>query len=391
MATDRDVTTLSQTCKEINGRVMAPDSSIWRTRFKQKYDLPGDRTSSELKPEYQSRAIVLPRKLDFKQAENPQQKIWLEVIQTMVKESITLPVEMDISKTYGKIREVMTEVEFLSHPRRDTPSDTFCAVQLCLTPLSLDPTVTQACGRSGYDISKVYSFQEDITGPFINHEALDLGNLLHIRSFWQNHLVNSQESTCFSEVFSQLPEHHKPKARNIHGANRSSLSTSWLGLWSCFHPLPETIEEFSRRESCADLEDHMHQVDVMSLEIETVSEAIWPDECNRIIPRYEGAECVAYFKGTQKTHGGSEAANPLFGFTESIAFPYGGLTGWTRVCFCICEQVDKDEDEDWAFNEDDNWVHGYEGVLVPGGGIMLGRWLDLKDTSGRGPFIFWDV
>jgi len=130
MATDRDVTTLSQTCKEINGRVMAPDSSIWRTRFKEKYDLPGDRTSSELKPEYQSRAIVLPRKLDFKQAENPQQKIWLEVIQTMVKESITLPVEMDISKTYGKIREVMTEVEFLSHPRRDTPSDTFCAVQL---------------------------------------------------------------------------------------------------------------------------------------------------------------------------------------------------------------------------------------------------------------------
>jgi hypothetical protein len=44
---------------------------------------------------------------------------------------------------------------------------------------------------------------------------------------------------------------------------------------------------------------------------------------------------------------------------------------------------------------DDNylWVHGYEGVILPGARIMLGRWMDLKnmDASGRGPFIFWDV
>lgn len=96
-----------------------------------------------------------------------------------------------------------------------------------------------------------------------------------------------------------------------------------------------------------------------------------------------------YFKGAQSTHGGGETANPLFGFAESIASPYGGFTGWARVCFCICEQVD--ENGEWAFNDDDSWVHGYEGVLAPGGGFMLGRWLDLKDTSGRGPFIFWDV
>jgi hypothetical protein len=114
----------------MNERVMAPDSSIWRTRFQEKYDLPRDRTSKELRPEYQTRAIVLPRKLDFKQAENEQQKIWLQVIQTMVKESITLPIEIEFSKTYNKIREVMTEVEFLSHPRRKAPSDMFCAVQI---------------------------------------------------------------------------------------------------------------------------------------------------------------------------------------------------------------------------------------------------------------------
>ncbi|KAJ5304661.1 uncharacterized protein N7443_004321 [Penicillium atrosanguineum] len=387
--TDRDVSLLSRTCKELHGRLLAPESTIWRVRFKRRYDLPQGRESRELKPEYQTRAIVLPRKLDFKQSENEQQKIWLQVVQTMVRESTTLPVEIETSKTYQRIQDIMTQVEFFSNPKRIKSSDMFCAVQLCLTPMSLDMTVTQACGRPGYDIGTVYSFQEDIDGPFIKHETLDLNKLLHIRSFWQNHLLNSQESTNFSEIYSNLPRNHKPKARNIDVANTSMICTSWFGLWSCIHPLPDTIEEFTRRESCADLEDHIHQVDVMTLELEYNSEEIWPEACASVISRYEAAECVAYFQGVQKIHGDSEAANPLFGLTESISFPYGGFKGWTRVCFCICEGVD--ENGDSVFNDDDSWVHGYEGVIPPGSGVMLGRWLDLKDTSGRGPFLFWDV
>lgn len=128
---------------------------------------------------------------------------------------------------------------------------------------------------------------------------------------------------------------------------------------------------------------------MQSLKIEQVPENIWPEACNRVIPRYEAAECVNYFQGLQKVHGDSEAENPLFGFTESISFPYGGFKGWTRVCICICE--DMAENEDWASNDDESWIHGYEGIMPPGGGFMLGRWLDMKDTSGRGPFLFWDV
>ncbi|KAJ5665628.1 uncharacterized protein N7477_008076 [Penicillium maclennaniae] len=374
MSTDRDVSLLSRACKDMHRRLLAPESTIWRVRFEERYDLPRGRQARELKPEYQTRALVLPKRLDFGQPENGQQNIWLEVVQTMVRESTTLPVEIETSKTYLRVREVLTQVEFLSNPKRIKPSDMFCAVQLCLTPLSLDMKVTQACGRSGYDIGTVYSFQEDIDAPFIRHETLDLNKLLHIRSFWQNHLLNSHESTTFSEAYSSLPEQHKPKARNIH---------------ACIHPLPDTIEEFSRRESCADLEDHIHQVDVMSLEIEHISHKIWPVICDRSIPRYDAAECVAYLQGLQRIHGESEPANPLFGFTESISTPYGGFEGWTRVCFCICENVDGNGDS--VFNDDDSWIHGYEGVIPPGGGVMLGRWLDLKDTSGRGPFLFWDV
>ena len=88
----------------------------------------------------------------------------------------------------------------------------------------------------------------------------------------------------------------------------------------------------------------------------------------------------------------------MFGFTEAIAHPYGGFRGWTRICFAICEEPDEDSGSDVIMEEgadpDDNyWVHAYEGVILPGGRIMLGRWMDLKnmDASGRGPFIFWDL
>jgi hypothetical protein len=134
MPTDRDVSLLSRTCKEMHSRLMATESSIWRTRFKERYDMPPDRKSEELKPEYQTRAIVLPIRLDFRNPENDQQRIWLEVIQTMVKESTTLPIEIETSKTYQRVREVMSQAEFLSKPKRIKPSDIFCALQLVCHP-----------------------------------------------------------------------------------------------------------------------------------------------------------------------------------------------------------------------------------------------------------------
>ena len=100
-----------------------------------------------------------------------------------------------------------------------------------------------------------------------------------------------------------------------------------------------------------------------------------------------------YFDGVQRIYGGTgDVKNPLFGFTEPIASSYGGFSGWTRICFTICEDQDKDKMEvDVDHAEFSPWVHGYEAVILPGGRIMMGRWVDLKNPSGRGPFIFWDT
>lgn len=129
-----------------------------------------------------------------------------------------------------------------------------------------------------------------------------------------------------------------------------------------------------------------------TLEITSQSdEMFWPDECNAIMPRMEGTP-QKYFSGIQSTYGHQSAENPLFGFTEPFASSYGGFHGWTRICFAICEQTSDDEPDAWH-GISNHWVHGYEAVIIPGGRIMLGRWVDLKEPtgSGRGPFIFWDI
>lgn len=130
LSSDKDVVNFSLVCKEIWERVLATDSTIWRHRFSAKYDIPPGRTSSELMWEYQIRAIVLPQKVDFKQGDGEWQQLWLDVIQTLIQEVLTLPVEVENSKTYNTIQQVMTRSNFLSHPKREQPSELFCAVQL---------------------------------------------------------------------------------------------------------------------------------------------------------------------------------------------------------------------------------------------------------------------
>lgn len=102
------------------------------------------------------------------------------------------------------------------------------------------------------------------------------------------------------------------------------------------------------------------------------------------------------------------------GFTEVIPKAHGGFPYWRRICFAIYdadrEQLPlipnddgtsgKGKDDLWLPEEawppydlevEFNWVHGYEGVILPSGTIMIGRWIDMVEPTARGPFIFWNV
>ena len=143
--------------------------------------------------------------------------------------------------------------------------------------------VSDCCLRTEYDIGAVYSYNRDLHGPFIDHDALDLTTLLHMRNFWQRHFLTPHEGT-FYPSFSLLPESLTPKVHKLDGFNDPShLSTTWLGYYcepvhlkiddrvyanhvfqlACIHPLPDTLEDLQIRQTCADLDSHWEHVELM--------------------------------------------------------------------------------------------------------------------------------
>ncbi|KAJ6164298.1 hypothetical protein N7470_002970 [Penicillium chermesinum] len=379
---DQDLINLAATCKEAKSRVLSFEGLTWRSRFRAKYDLPLEgRTSREL----------------IKERKAKEKALWLEVIQTMLTEALALPLRggNSTSKNYARIREVMANVEFLNQPKTKKPSEVFHAIQIVgdieyMTALAFDSTITIPCLRTDYDIATAYSYNDGDMVPLVRNGSFDFAALLDLRSFWQRHILTREEAT-FYDSFSRLPRRLKPKMFKAD-PKAEGLSVSWMGYYSCIHPMPDTLTGLQQRQTCADLDSHWDQVDILTLKITSQSdEPFWPDECNVIIPQEEGAH-REYFSGVQSTYGYKSAENPLFGFTEPITAAYGGFHGWTRICFAICEQVDGDERGTGEHNSA-RWVHGYEAIVIPGGRMMLGRWVDMKEPtgSGRGPFVFWDV
>lgn len=126
----------------------------------------------------------------------------------------------------------------------------------------------------------MYSYTKDPNGPLIEGNKLDLRMLLDIRGFWQRHLLNSTEAT-FYDTFLRLAESLRPQFRKTDNSNHMSLSSSWLGYYcesissepcnsfysdfaiACVHPLPLTLDDLRRRQSCADLDSHWDQIEMM--------------------------------------------------------------------------------------------------------------------------------
>ncbi|KAJ5635405.1 uncharacterized protein N7484_008718 [Penicillium longicatenatum] len=402
LPSDWDIIKLALTCKEIKDRILGPDcsnASFWGTRFQQIYDMPQGRSSREVMMEYQTRSIVL-QPIDFRRYNYDQQQLWLQVIKTMLKEVLNLPLPVGAtSKTYEQLREAVRSSKFLSRPNTKHKikgiSAYYYRIQLCLSAFALDSTVSPAGFRDEYSIASVYSshrYYPELEVPFIQHDRLDLIVLLGMRSFWARHLLSPTEGT-FYDSFSNLAYDLKPKIRKTDGTKATDLSKSWIGYYSCLHPLPIPFHHEQRRQTCADLDSHWDQVDILSLEIESQTyESFWPAECEELVPRCGGPDIKRlYFHGYQNTRGAShDAANPMFGFVEPIENDDVDFPGWSRICFVICEKTEGNEQSTWSSGSP-RWVHGYEAVIIPGGRFMLGRWIDMKNTSGRGPFIFWDV
>lgn len=95
--------------------------------------------------------------------------------------------------------------------------------------------MTGGCLRQDYSIGDVYSYGFEHEAAIYSLKNPPLRRFLHIRNFWQRHLLNAAEGT-FHWSFANLPMCHRPKMLKDPTSSTTELSTAWLG-YRCMYAL----------------------------------------------------------------------------------------------------------------------------------------------------------
>ncbi|OJD13084.1 hypothetical protein AJ78_06422 [Emergomyces pasteurianus Ep9510] len=450
---DADLCRMARTCRYLAEAIIPPNSGVWRTRFLDKYDHPPpDKTSEEVRIEYKVRGIMLAQTPSFLNGEGSKEKLWLSVLTTLFVEAYNASPnqqgdEACDSRNHAQIKGAIISSDFLNRPIVGNdlnspiiPSRPYLAIQLAATYLALDLRLPFRSLRTDYDLKIVYVCDSTTPVPRItasdDEEEIDLHQLLHIRNFWKRHLTNPDEDT-FYRSYRNIPEIMRPKTWEEGFGNENSLENRWLGYYSCIHPLPITSTDLQERQTCADLTSHWESTCALSLKLSTITtkaSTTWFPILNEVYPinNHIHPSSRTYFRGTQSldnhdhhahdTNDANEESypHPIRGFTETCP-AQAGIPGWRRVCFVIYEinpeffvsgvdgsgngnsnehddgNDEEDEEEGWLpwswTTIDFLWAYGYEGMIVPGGAIMMGRWRNMlaEAEAEAGPFIFWAI
>ncbi|RDW59377.1 uncharacterized protein DSM5745_11072 [Aspergillus mulundensis] len=403
--------------KGLKDKILPAESHIWRRLFRDTYDDLPHRTLVDYKIEYQIRALVLPRTVEFGHGQKERQTYWLELVGNMVREGLWQKESKGWSKNFDHFRQVLAGTEFLNRPvsghlmeKPDLPSDLFCAVRLAFTYLALDPFMSVKCLRTDYDARIVYACPDTESGLVSDKFHLSTETALHIRNFWVRHLLNPEESIFYNSYLS-LPDCHRPGNPDLLGTiyhEKRKLHLSWFGYESCFCPYPPTSSDLEVRHSCADGSGHIIEVEHITLQLDIHDDPKnWPDLFEKFVTEY--THDTTFFRGIQTYHGSSESRSiAIRGFIEGI-YGAGLRECWSRICWVAYKQTkvsdgEQEQGQDlgssffnglWPpidMDTDFDYIYGYEAVLVPGSSLMVGHWWDPRAdeaTGAKGPFIFW--
>jgi len=293
------------------------------------------------------------------------------------------------------------------------PDPLLCAVQIVLAPRLFELDYMQ--GHFSFPVSQsiVYGSAEEIP-IFTGCNGLDVNMewLLHQVNFWKYHMLREEECSLF-KPYTDLEDDERPRfwsEQLTQGYNQ--LGKHWKGSYAYLdrgvinsirrgHDQNEQIpDEFNGEIDTGSFQD-------LLLGFVDEDEAPWP-------PAFEQhLRSLAPPVNRAKTRAQHRSATPegLAGF-KPVSFEFEGeghdasedflaqgwlnalptqhgIPGWQRMTmmkyFTDPQTGEIDQDALWA----------YEGVVLPGGQMMLGRWWSPNDGTGEnmysGPFILWCV
>ncbi|KAH7114224.1 hypothetical protein B0J11DRAFT_496496 [Dendryphion nanum] len=424
---DSDIIHFGLACKEAHNAIWQDRYSFWRIRFREKYDLPQDMVDNRaIVILYRDRAWIFNKGITvkFEYGRTRKEIKVIEALKGLILESFkgskrkcndnghclnqqAIVKFLLASRYFMNIRE-------LPSPNSEMPvSEVLGAIRIMCAQLMLEMDGPRYDILSFDDSQKlVYSHWR--TEPiFYGHSTLHVNMkwVLHCLNFFRHHMIKEEAGTLRSTMIDQ-EDSQKPTAwRSIveESSHASAVSRHWKGTYAFIDP--RELQQLRSRRNNDDsifvdqnIDQGEKSIQELTLDCVKTGELPWPTYFeNRLqslkgtmpprtraqhrAPRVDGKENVSIrLSGEGRDQGDDFFAS---GWLNPLV-PQGSIAGWQRVTF-----MKHFEDLDQA-TTDDLWA--YEGVVLPGGRIMVGRWwyasgdcksLDWGDNSG--PFILWAV
>ncbi|KUJ20623.1 uncharacterized protein LY89DRAFT_578476, partial [Mollisia scopiformis] len=283
-------------------------------------------------------------------------------------------------------------------------------VQLCLSALSLHPNYCNA-KVSHFDISQHQVYSAPCTQPlFLDNlkQSVNTRWLLHIVNFFKFHFKSGAEG-LLAHAYSVLDADQYPQfwVGKLQ-AGTQTFGTHWKGAYMYLDQrtlMSSRSKNTSRGTVHTDSLDGGETFQDMSFFFDDAQYGTdkWPKQWERILgsdpfkelgnlrTRYRRNQperpAIKQFWGTSR---GSKQGH-FFGRIHAMA-PQADIPGFQRLV--MMKFYTKKENGEQVYDPTQVWA--YEGVVLPGRRIVVGRWWDARgdiddERINSGPFIWWNV
>nr|POE47505.1 casein kinase ii subunit beta-2 [Quercus suber] len=435
---DQDLTSYRITCRSAHSAIDADNNSYWRRRFLSRFEKPGWDNPSNLilKHKYQSRRRLLRKGALFQTGDTNSEERCLIMLRELILDafsekatahgldrpayvSINLTAVRQFAAQHGILRIVFkphTSSQFSQDRRlRYRPAPLLALIQVLMAPdlLSLSPTTS-------IDVFSFPESQQWVYGTVKTHPLfrgcndlnVDMEGVLHHINFWRYHMLRPEELTLHNAL-SALEQHECPRFwSGLLKQGKKQLGKHWKGSYAYLHreTMPDMRAGEGHNDNIQDSVNREGEEDAfqnMRLRFVPEGEERWSaafeKHLNSLTPSANRAKTRAQHRSVESDLAACEKPQNFHfdgeGIDENDAFsamgwlsslpPQMGVPGWQRMTM-----MKYFTDQFGLVDMDALWA--YEGVVLPGGQIMLGRWWAAEEETEEddvysGPFILWNV
>ncbi|KZM28198.1 hypothetical protein ST47_g682 [Ascochyta rabiei] len=429
LETDKDIVSFRLVCRGTNDAIDADHGTFWRHMFRKNYAFKDGLTNKELRRMYQRRAKMLRRGTgyDFFRGYKKREQDVVEVLKDLIVESFQGTVSFDEygrprCKNQDRLLEFVLNSKILLNDRRPPEEASraekgeikgmnpmLVAVKIMCSPLVFEHEnikhhvfAVEQLQRAVYAATNKAPIYEGL-----DHTDLNVEWIMKCLDFFRHHMMN-QEVMTLSDAMENLSTLQKPTVwQGPLQKGAFPLSKHWKGTYSFL----DSNEQRKIRALPNDDDSEIYfsdknvdegKIQSLELDFDPDHQLKWPlifEERLKSLRSNLESNVPLKTQGRSKFKDAAGGNLQFMGTGTDLEDDFRaigwlnalpdqcGIPGWQRITFMkhFAEDLDDvDSDNLWA----------YEGVVLPGGRIIVGRWWFASETVDfnrdyNGPFILW--